>query len=533
MADGLEIRLLGELEVRRDGVALALPQSKKTRALIAYLALQRAPQRRDALCELLWEVPDDPRAALRWSLTKIRPLLNDEGLERIEADRERVTFAPHGAVVDFALVRERGAHGFGELSVAALRELDALFRGPFIAGLDLPGQPSFETWRLGQQEQARRLHLGVLDALAEKLAADPTELAPILRRRIDLDHGDGDAHARLIAALAQGGATAEAEAQKTASARMLSALGPFDEGALDFALRTKRAGSPPAPARIELDAPHKQSTRFCTAKDGVRIAYATVGSGPPLVKCANWLNHIEYDWDSPIWRYFFRQLARDYTFVRYDARGNGLSDWEVKDWSLDALVADLEAVMDATGLEKFPLLGISQGCAVSIEYAARHPERVSKLILYGGYARGWRLHDNKQAVAQNEAHMLLTRTGWGKDNPAYRQLFTSFFIPGATQEQMDWFNELQRITATPENAGNLLDALGNIDVRHRLPEITTPTLVIHSRNDARITVPNGRELAAGIKGARFVILESQNHVLLEQEPAMARFLAEIRDFLAE
>jgi pimeloyl-ACP methyl ester carboxylesterase len=282
-----------------------------------------------------------------------------------------------------------------------------------------------------------------------------------------------------------------------------------------------------------LDAPLRQDVRFCTAKDGVRVAYATVGSGPPLVKCANWLNHLEFDWDSPIWRYFFRAMAKNYTFVRYDARGNGLSDWDVKDWSLDALVADLEAVVDAAGLERFPLLGISQGCAVSVEYAVRHPERVTKLILYGGYARGWRLHPNKDTVAQNEAHLLLTRTGWGKDNPAYRQLFTSFFIPGATQEQMAWFNELQRITATPENAGHLLDALGDIDVRHRLAHVTTPTLVIHARNDARITLPNGRELATGIPGARMVILESCNHVPLEQEPAMGRLLEEISAFLAE
>jgi pimeloyl-ACP methyl ester carboxylesterase/DNA-binding SARP family transcriptional activator len=532
MADGLEIRLLGELEVRRDGVALPLPQSKKTRALLAYLALQRAPQRRDALCELLWEMPDDPRAALRWSLTKIRPLLNDEGAERIEADRERVTFAPHGAVVDFAHVRARCADGVAELGVDELRALDILFRGPFIAGLDLPGQPGFETWRLGQQQQARQLHLLVLDALAEKICE--AERPAALRRRIDLDPGDEAAHARLIAALAQSAAMADAEAQKQASARMLGAIGPFDEGALDFALRSKRTVTPPpTPARIELDAPLRQDVRFCTAKDGVRIAYATVGTGPPLVKCANWLNHLEFDWDSPIWRYFFRAMAKDYTFVRYDARGNGLSDWEVKDWSLDALVADLEAVVDAAGLERFPLLGISQGCAVSVEYAVRHPDRVTKLILYGGYARGWRLHDNKQVVAQNEAHLLLTRTGWGKDNPAYRQLFTSFFIPGATQEQMDWFNEMQRITATPENAGNLLDALGDIDVHHRLAQVTTPTLVIHARNDARITLPNGRELATGIPGARMVILESRNHVPLEQEPAMARLLEEISAFLAE
>lgn len=272
--------------MRRDGEALALPQSKKTRALLAYLALQRAPQRRDALCELLWEMPDDPRAALRWSLTKIRPLLNDADRERVEADRERVTFAPHGAMVDLAHVRARCADGVAELDVEELRALDALFRGPFIAGLDLPGQPGFETWRLGQQQQARQLHMLVLDALTARL--EPNERPAVLRRRIDLDPGDEAAHARLIAALAQTGAISDADAQKQASARMLGAIGPFDEGALDFALRSKRTVTPPpVPAPIELDAPLRQDVRFCTAKDGVRVAYATVGAGPPLVKCAN------------------------------------------------------------------------------------------------------------------------------------------------------------------------------------------------------------------------------------------------------
>jgi len=528
----LEIRLLGELEVRRDGAPLALPQSKKTRALLAFLAVQRAPQRRDALCELLWELPDDPRAALRWSLSKLRPLLNDPDWERLEADRERVMFAPHGADVDLTRIRTACADNVEGHSADDLRELAALFRGPFIAGLDLPTQPAFETWRLGQQEQARRLQLCVIDALAAKIdGAD--EVAALMRQRIDLDPGDEAAHVRLVSALMQAGAASEAEQQREASTRMLAALGPHEGEALRAALRTPRKLEAAAPKPIELDAPLRQDVRFCTARDGVRIAYATVGSGPPLVKCANWLNHLEFDWDSPIWRYPFRAFAKDYTFIRYDARGNGLSDWDVKDWSLDALVSDLEAVVDAAGLERFPLLGISQGCAVSIEYAVRHPERVTKLILHGGYARGWKLHDDKERVAQNEAHVMLTRTGWGRDNPAYRQLFTSFFIPGATQEQMDWFNELQRITTSPENAATLLSALGLIDVRPRLPQVTTPTLVIHARKDARVTLPNGRELATGIPGARFTILESENHVLLEQEPAMARFLAEIRAFLAD
>jgi DNA-binding SARP family transcriptional activator/alpha-beta hydrolase superfamily lysophospholipase len=532
MGAGLDIRVLGELEARLDGAPLALPQSRKTRALLAYLAVQRAPQRRDALCELFWEMPDDPRAALRWSLTKLRPLLNTPERERLKADRERVCFEPLGASVDLARARAACAGDPMTLSVDELRALAALFRGPFLAGLDLPAQPAFETWRLGQQEQARRLHLCVLDALAAKLT-DVEERAAVLRKRIELDPGDEAAHARLIAALTQAGALAAAEQQCEASARMLAAIGPHDAAALRQALRQPRATPPPASAAgVALDEPLRQDVRFCTARDGVRIAYATVGSGPPLVKTANWLNHLEFDWESPIWRHMFRAFAKDHTFVRYDSRGNGLSDWDVDDISLEALVTDLKAVVDAAGIERFPLLAISQGCAVAVEFAVRHPERVSKLILYGGYAQGWRLREDQRDQEEREAAITLVRTGWGKDTPAYRQMFTSLFIPDSTPEQMHCFNELQRVSTSPANAARLLSSFGDIDVLDRLPLVRAPTLVMHVRGDARISYGNGRQLAAGIPGARFVTLEGRNHLILEQEPAWPRFLAEIQAFLA-
>jgi len=229
----------------------------------------------------------------------------------------------------------------------------------------------------------------------------------------------------------------------------------------------------------------------------------------------------------------FHAFASDHTFVRYDSRGNGLSDWNVEHLTLDAFVADLKAVVDAAGVERFPLFAMSQGCAFAVEFAVRYPERVSKLILYGGYVRGWRASGNAELMAQTEALITLTRTGWGRDNPAYRQVFTSLFIPGATPEQADWLNELQRITTSPENAARLMRALGDIDVSDRLRLVTQPTLVLHCRKDARIAYPNGRELATGIPRARFVTLEGENHLLLEQEPAWLTFLAEVRAFLAE
>ncbi len=277
----------------------------------------------------------------------------------------------------------------------------------------------------------------------------------------------------------------------------------------------------------------EQQIRFCTAPDGAQIAYATVGQGPPLVKAANWMNHLEYDWQSPVWRHMLHGLARDHQLIRYDERGNGLSDWEVEDISFEAFVSDLETVVDAAGLERFPLFGISQGCAVSIAYAVRHPERVSRLVLYGGFARGRSRRGSSKDSEQAAAMRILMRQGWGQENPAFRQVFTSLFIPDATPEQTRWFNELQRITVSPENAVRIREVMDQIEVSELLPQVMVPTLVLHCREDAIQPFNEGRRMAAGIPGARFVALEGRNHMMLEDEPAWPRFLGEVENFLAE
>jgi len=275
----------------------------------------------------------------------------------------------------------------------------------------------------------------------------------------------------------------------------------------------------------------QQEVRFCTAADGVRIAYAAVGRGTPLINAANWLNHLEYDWESPVWSVLLHALAADYRLIRYDARGNGLSDWEAEDLSFEAFVRDLESVVEASGLDRFPLLGVSQGCAVCIAYAVRHPERVSHLVLYGGFARGRRKRGSQQELANSEAVLTLMRQGWGQENPAFRQLFTSLFIPGGTPEQMQWFNDLQRITTSAENAVRLRLAIDEIDVTDLLPRIKAPTLVLHCRNDAVQPFEEGRRIAAGIPGARFVALEGRNHLVLKGDPGWSRLLQEIGSFL--
>jgi pimeloyl-ACP methyl ester carboxylesterase/DNA-binding winged helix-turn-helix (wHTH) protein len=279
-------------------------------------------------------------------------------------------------------------------------------------------------------------------------------------------------------------------------------------------------------------APHvlRQEVHFCTSSDGTQIAYASVGQGSPVVKTANWLNHLEYDWESPIWSPLFQAIAAEHQLIRYDARGNGLSDWDVSEMSFDAFVRDLETVVEAVGVKRFALFGISQGCAMSIAYAVRYPERVSHLVLYGSFARG-RKKRSPDATANSDALITLIRQGWGQENPAFRQLFTSLFIPGGTEEQTKWFNDLQRITTSPENAARLREVVDDIEVTTLLSKVTAPTLVLHCRGDAVQPFDEGRRLAAGIPGARFVALEGRNHIPLQGEPAWSRLLQEMRDFL--
>jgi pimeloyl-ACP methyl ester carboxylesterase/DNA-binding CsgD family transcriptional regulator len=272
--------------------------------------------------------------------------------------------------------------------------------------------------------------------------------------------------------------------------------------------------------------------RFCRASDGVRIAYATTGTGPAMIEVATWLNHLEFDWQSPVWRPRLVEMAKNYTMARYDGRGCGLSDRTVQDLSFEANLHDLEAVVDAAGFKRFILLGCCQGSGLAIAYAARHPERVSNLILYGAFARG-RLKRNPSARDVEEADMMLklVELGWGRENPAFRQVYTTMFIPESTPEQSRWFTDLQRMSTSPENAVELIRGFDAMDVTDLLPKVNCPTLVLHARDDARVPFAEGRMVASSIPGAEFVPLESRNHILLQHQPAWKQFLAEIARFV--
>ncbi|GMG82168.1 alpha/beta fold hydrolase [Paralimibaculum aggregatum] len=293
-------------------------------------------------------------------------------------------------------------------------------------------------------------------------------------------------------------------------------------------------GLPPAAAAAAPAAPATPAEiRYLAAPDGVHLAHASLGEGPVIVKTTSFLTHLEHDLESPVWRHWVAALAARNRYVRYDQRGNGLSDRGAEAITFEAFVSDLETVIDGLGLDRVALLGISQGAAIAIEYARRHPERVSRMVLHGGYAAGWRRIGETDWAAQREALLDLVTVGWGSELPAWRQLYSSLFFPEGDAALHGWFNRLQQISATPEAARRILDAFGDIDVRDSLPRLDLPVLVTHCRGDQIVPFEAGRRLAAAIPGARFLALDSPNHVVLESEPAWPRLAAAIARFLAE
>ena len=279
--------------------------------------------------------------------------------------------------------------------------------------------------------------------------------------------------------------------------------------------------------------PATQEVTFCRTTDGFNLAIASVGQGEPLVKAANWLTHVEYDWKSPVWSQLLHRLAERHRLIRYDGRGTGLSDRDVDDISFEAFVRDLASVIEASALKSVALLGISQGAAVAIAYAVRHPERVSKLVLHGAYAEGRNRRGSSAEAEMARAFIAIMQQGWGDEHSAFMRAFSSVYLPGGSPEQIKWFCDLQRFTASAENAIRIRSACDDIDVVDLLPQVKVPTLVFHSRNDSVVPFEQGRLIASAIPGARFVTLESDNHMVLPGEPAWLKLVSEIESFLSE
>ncbi|HSK19923.1 MAG TPA: alpha/beta fold hydrolase [Longimicrobiales bacterium] len=549
--------MLGPVEVHTDDGRVLVPNGAKQRLLLATLILH-APRvvSADRLVDVLWgeHLPDDPAGALRTQISRLRALLTEAGgeglLVRGDVPGYRLTPGPDqlDVTVFEQLVSRARSVSAPQRALALADDALALWRDD--AYVEFRELPHF----LGEAARLNQLRNSVQERRVEcLLAVGRTGEAVAAAEDLILADPLSERHRALaMQALYQAGRQHDALAAFQDYRRLLSTeLGLDPSPALREMERQiiQHAAPPQAPvagvAAYTLEVVHapqvvpgsepSQDIRFAASADGVRLAYATVGSGPPLVKAANWLNHLEFDWESPVWRRLFRELAARRTFIRYDERGSGLSDRDPVDMSLDAWVLDLECIVDACGLDRFPLLGISQGCAVCIEYAARHPERVSGLILHGGYAAGWRADPSfgPAEIARRDASIEIVRHGWGEDTPAYRQMFTQTFIPGGNAAEIEWFNELQRRTVSPAMAARFMETFAYIDVRARLAEVRAPTLVLHSRGDARIHFEKGRELAMGIPGARFVLLESENHLILEHEPAFDYWMREALRFLAE
>jgi pimeloyl-ACP methyl ester carboxylesterase/DNA-binding winged helix-turn-helix (wHTH) protein len=275
----------------------------------------------------------------------------------------------------------------------------------------------------------------------------------------------------------------------------------------------------------------RQDIRFSLAADGVRIAWASIGNGPPLVKASNWLTHLDYEWESPIWRHWWSELSNHHRVIRYDERGNGMSQRDVSEVSFDTWVRDLETVVDAAKLDRFTLLGISRGGAIAVAYAVKHPERVSKLVLYGAFPMGLNHYGTAKELEERRALVSLTRLGWGVHNPTFRRMFTQRFIPNGTPVHENWIDDLQRMSTSAENAARLLETAANIDVRRLLQKIQLPTLVVHCDCDQVVSSEQGRRMAAEIPDARYVSLPSANHLLLAEEPAWRIFVQELGAFL--
>jgi DNA-binding SARP family transcriptional activator/pimeloyl-ACP methyl ester carboxylesterase len=515
------IRLLGDFSVEIGGEvipAAAWPR-RRAAALVKLLALRPGRQlHRERVIDCLWPdvgVEDAAPRLYKAAHFSRRALGRDDA---IVLRGEVVSLLPGLEVEVDALAFDSAAEtALADGSVAAAQAALGLFTG------DLLPHDLYEPWLDDVRERLRLRHQLLLRQgrrWQELLAIDP---------------GDEDAHVALMREHANAGnlraALQQFEHMERALARELETTPGTDAVLLHDQvladLRRRETLTPAEETHLE------QRIRFCRTPDGVNLAYAITGSGPQLVKAANWLTHVDHDWHSPVWQHWLVGLSGRHQLIRYDERGCGLSDREVPEHSFEAWISDLETVVDAAAPDRFPLLGISQGGPVAIAYAARHPERVSHLVIYGSYAQGRRARATSEVDIQlHQLQLDLARNGWGIDDPAFRQVFTAQFMPGGSRELWDAFNELQRQTTSPENAARVLDLSAMIDVVDLAPLVQAPTLVLHARDDHRPPFEQGRLLASLIPDSRFVALDSSNHILLEDEPAWPVFLAQVEAFLA-
>ncbi|WP_246730135.1 alpha/beta fold hydrolase [Nitratireductor mangrovi] len=287
--------------------------------------------------------------------------------------------------------------------------------------------------------------------------------------------------------------------------------------------------APPPPSDLEL----QQRVHFARAPDNIQIAWASIGQGRPVLRAPHWLNHLDYEWRSPLWRPYLEQYARMCRLLRFDQRGNGLSDWDVGEISFDAMIGDMTAVVQAAKLDRFALVGMSQGCPFSMRYAAQFPEQVSCMILFGGYIHGRKRRTDAEQIKLHVLGEAMIRDGWGSTNPLFRSFFTSSFLPDAAASIAESFDELQRNATSGENALRIYDMNGDVDATEWARKVRTPTLVLHCAGDRVAPVSEGRLVAKLIPGATFIELPGNNHIPTAGTPSFDRYFDEVAAFLAE
>lgn len=508
-------------------------------ALLAYLAMDGNRVSRQRMAMLLW--PGADAATSRTRLRRLVYAFNGQcGAEIVRGDADALWIDAEAwrlecDVLDAQAQARALASPSGTAAGASAEALLHADAHRLLDGFAIESA-EFEHWLVAQRANHERLVGHALQRLAERgVAAGAIALAiDAANRLVAMDPHAERGHAALMIALGHRGDAGAIESTYFRCAQGLReeyGIPPSDVVETAYASAMAMARSAAASAHAGESA--EMEIRHARSADGVRLAYAVSGSGPPLIKAANWLSHLEYDRGNLVWGHLVRELSRHFAYVCYDERGCGLSDWDVADLSFPRWVDDLETVVQAIGAERFPLLGISQGASIAIDYAVRHPERVSHLVLHGGYARG-RLVRSDTPGQREEAETMakLAELGWGKPEPSFRQFFTSQFIPDGTTQQHEWFNELERVSTSPANAARFMREFAVIDVVGLLPRVRCPTLVLHSLDDVRVPVEEGRLIADGIHGARFVPVHSRNHLLLEHEAAWPHWLEEVRTFLA-
>ena len=532
----MRLTLLGPVELAEDDGTRVNVGSKRLRQLLAIFGLYREQVvTTETISDLIWgeSPPADPNATVQTTVSRLRRVLTDP--LAIGTSAQGYVFTCPESSLDLAefeslvaRVRSAEVDRIPELAQQAL----ALWRTHrLLADLDHPDIES-------ERQRLTEMRLEVTESLADSLR----QLGRYAEA-IELIEGHIREHpyrerpvAILMRALYATGRQAEALAAfSNLRDTLREELGVDPSSALqDLELAILQQDLDEAgPLSKAPQLAIEQRIRICTTEDGTRLAYALSGSGPPLVKAANWMTHLDYDWESPVWKHWNESLSRTHTLIRYDERGCGLSDWEVDRFSFDAWVDDLASVADALNLERFPLLGVSQGGAVAISYAVRHPERVSSLVLFGAYPRGRLVRATSEEERREAAlHLELARVGWGTGDPAFRQVFSYQFMPDGDSAQWAEFNELQRRTCSPENAVRFMEVFAGIDVTEMASQVRCPTLILHSRDEIRVPFTNALELASLIPDSELVPLESRNHILIESEPAWPKFLADVELFLA-